>query len=119
MAGTMNVGTVEAAGDGGSVANGAATMGRTAIPPKFYRIGEVVSYSGVSRQTIHNYTTLGLLHENCWSPGGHRLYEEDVFVRLAIIAKMKAANKTLRDIREHFARQDGLEGAGDRSPQSG
>lgn len=30
-------------------------------PPKLYRIGEVVDYSGVSRQTIHNYTTMGLL----------------------------------------------------------
>ena len=119
MARTMNVGTVEALGDGAPVANGTATRGQTAIPPKFYRIGEVVSYSGVSRQTIHNYTTMGLLHENCWSPGGHRLYEEDVFHRLAIIAKMKAANKSLRNIREHFARLDGLEGAGDRSAQSG
>jgi DNA-binding transcriptional MerR regulator len=80
------------------------------IPPKLYRIGEVINYAGVSRQTIHNYTTMGLLQESCWSPGGHRLYDESVFHRLEVIAEMKAANKSLRDIREHFARLDGSEG---------
>ena len=81
------------------------------IPPKLYRIGEVVGYAGVSRQTIHNYTTMGLLHESCWSPGGHRLYDESVFGRLATIVKMKAANKSLRDIQEYFTRLDGQGGA--------
>jgi hypothetical protein len=76
-------------------------------PPKLYRIGEVVDYSGVSRQTIHNYTTMGLLHESRWTNGGHRLYDESVFERLDKIAELKAQNKSLQDIREHFARLDG------------
>lgn len=76
------------------------------MPPKLYRIGEVVDYSGVSRQTIHNYTTMGLLRETRWTRGGHRLYDETVFGRLDTIAELKARRKSLQDIREYFARLD-------------
>ena len=75
-------------------------------PPKLYRIGEVVEYSGMSRQTIHNYTTMGILQESRWTPGGHRLYDESVFERLDAIIELKAASRSLQDIREHFADQD-------------
>ena len=83
-----------------------ATPGHRPRPPKLYRIGEVVSYSGMSRQTIHNYTTMGLLHESRWTQGGHRLYDEDVFERLDKIADLKAGNKTMQDIRDYFAELD-------------
>jgi len=79
---------------------------RRPIPPKLYRIGEVVGYSGVSRQTIHNYTTMGLLREHCWTEGGHRLYDESVFERLDGISELKAQRKSLRYIRQHFALLD-------------
>jgi len=59
------------------------------VPPKLYRIGEIVRHTGLSRQTIHNYTTMGLLHEAEWTPGGHRLYDESVFHRLQRIADLK------------------------------
>ena len=74
-------------------------------PPKLYRIGEVVEYSGMSRQTVHNYTTMGLLPESSWTKGGHRLYDESVFERLDRIAEMKAQGKALEEIREYFARE--------------
>ena len=73
---------------------------RRPIPPKLYRIGEVAAYAGTSRQTIHNYTTMGLLQESQWSEGGHRLYDETVFPRLDEIFLMKARRRTLKDIRE-------------------
>jgi len=92
--------------EGGSSLSGAGGGRRRAVPPKLYRIGEVVSYSGVSRQTIHNYTTMGLLRESCWTPGGHRLYDASVFERLDTIAELKRQRKSLRDIREHFARRE-------------
>ena len=72
-------------------------------PPKLYRIGEVVEYSGMSRQTIHNYTTMGLLQETRWTRGGHRLYDESVFERLDLIGDLKAQNKSLEAIRRFFA----------------
>jgi DNA-binding transcriptional MerR regulator len=77
------------------------------IPPKLYRIGEVVAYAGMGRQTIHNYTAMGLLHEVTRTDGGHRLYDESVFERLDKIAELKAQNKSMQDIREYFARLEG------------
>ncbi len=76
------------------------------VPPKLYRIGEIVEHVGISRQTIHNYAIMGLLHEVRWTPGGHRLFGEDVFERLRIIAELKARRRSLQDIREYFRRLD-------------
>src|SRR5688572_8630303 len=58
------------------------------IPKKLYKIGEVMRHSGLSRQTIHNYTMLGLLTEDERTESGHRLYGEGVFER---IERIKAA----------------------------
>jgi hypothetical protein len=92
-------------------AGATATVDRKRIkPPKLYRIGEVVDYSGMSRQTIHNYTIMGLLHESKWTSGGHRLYDESVFERLDLIADLKLQDKSLEDIREVFVKQDGVQG---------
>jgi hypothetical protein len=73
------------------------------LPRKLYRIGEVVEYAGVSRQTIHNYTTMGLIQEASWTQGGHRLYDEEVFDRLDAISQLKAQRRSLGYIREYFA----------------
>ncbi|UCC23124.1 MAG: MerR family transcriptional regulator [Planctomycetota bacterium] len=69
------------------------------IPAKLYRIGELVRHSPFSRQTIHNYTVMGLIRESQWSNGGHRLYDESVFERLSRIIELKKT-KTLWEIRE-------------------
>jgi len=63
--------------------------GESMAPPKRYRIGEVIRHTGFSRQTLHNYTVMGLIHESDWTEGGHRLYDEDVFQRLALIRQLK------------------------------
>lgn len=76
------------------------------IPPKLYRIGEIVEHSGLSRQTIHNYTTMGLLIEARRTEGGHRLYDESVFKRLNGIMALKAQHKSLAYIREYYAKLD-------------
>jgi len=59
------------------------------LPPKLYRIGDVIQYSGLSRQTIHNYTAMGLIRESQWTKTGHRLYDEDVFRYLALIKQLR------------------------------
>ncbi len=66
-------------------------------PRKLYRIGEVTQHTGLSRQTVHNYTTMGLICESEWTPGGHRLYDESVFQQLALIEELKRT-RTLRQI---------------------
>jgi DNA-binding transcriptional MerR regulator len=79
-----------------------ATVSSRRRPPKLYRVGEVVDYSGVSRQTIHNYTTMGLIRTTGWTRGGHRLYDESVFARLDMIAEFKHGNKSMDFIRTFF-----------------
>jgi DNA-binding transcriptional MerR regulator len=68
------------------------------VPAKLYRIGELVRYTPFSRQTIHNYTIMGLIREAEWTQGGHRLYDESVFERLSRILALKKT-KTLCQIR--------------------
>jgi len=68
------------------------------VPAKLYRIGELVRYTPFSRQTIHNYTIMGLITEAQWTEGGHRLYDESVFQRLSRIMELKKS-KTLPEIR--------------------
>ena len=69
------------------------------VPEKFYRVGELVYHTSLSRQTIHNYTAMGLIREAKWTNGGHRLYDESVFGKLAQIAKLKKT-KTLLEIKK-------------------
>lgn len=68
------------------------------VPAKRYRIGELVRYSPFSRQTIHNYTIMGLIREAEWTEGGHRLYDESVFERLSRIVELRKT-KSLTEIR--------------------
>jgi len=72
------------------------------VPEKLYRIGEIVRYTPYSRQTIHNYTIMGLIKEVAWTQGGHRLYDESVFSRLSRITELRKT-KTLGQIREILA----------------
>ena len=74
------------------------------IPAKLYRIGELVNYSPFSRQTIHNYTIMGLIREAEWTDGGHRLYDESVFERLSEIIRLRKT-KTLSEIREILSKK--------------
>ena len=75
------------------------------IPAKLYRIGELVDYTPFSRQTIHNYTIMGLIREAKWTEGGHRLYDESVFERLSEIIRLRKT-KTLSEIREALSIKD-------------
>ena len=70
-------------------------------PVKLYKIGEIVKCTPFSRQTIHNYTIMGLIQEDQWTDGGHRLYDEKVFERLSEIMELRKT-KTLSEIREIF-----------------
>jgi DNA-binding transcriptional MerR regulator len=74
-------------------------------PKKLYKIGEVIRYSGISRQTLHNYTMLGLIREVERTESGHRLYGPDVFERLERVIALKKEEKTLRDIQDIISRE--------------
>jgi len=75
-------------------------MARRRLPEKLYRIGEVMDFTGLSRQTLHFYATLGLIKEKKRTPAGYRLFPPSVFGSLERIRKLKKKGFTLREIRE-------------------
>lgn len=79
------------------------------IPAKLYRVGELVRYTPFSRQTIHNYTAMGLIREAEWTEGGHRLYDQSVFERLSKITELRKT-KTLDQIRRILNQEDAAAG---------
>lgn len=72
---------------------------------KLFKIGEVMQYTGLSRQTIHNYTLAGLIQEARRTPSGHRLYDESVFDRLEQIKILQSKNYTLLQIKKLLEQQ--------------
>lgn len=72
---------------------------------KLFKIGEVMQYTGLSRQTIHNYTLAGLIQEARRTVSGHRLYDESVFDRLEQIKVLQTKNYTLMQIKKILDQQ--------------
>lgn len=74
-------------------------------PRKLYKIGEVMKHTNLSRQTIHNYTMMGLIREADWTESGHRLYAEEVFERIRKIEMLKR-HRPLREVMEILGKED-------------
>jgi hypothetical protein len=90
---------VESAEDAASAADAASTAPRRpTIPVKLYRVSEIAQHLGLTRQTVHNYATIGLITEETRTPGGQRLFDESVFGRLIQIQHLKRRHR-LNDIR--------------------
>jgi len=70
---------------------------------KLYKIGEIIEETGLSRQTLHNYTLTGLIQERKRTLSGHRLYDEQVFERLEQIKTLQGKNYTLQQIKKILA----------------
>lgn len=68
------------------------------IPRKLYRVSEIARHLEVTRQTVHNYATMGLITEESQTEGGQRLFDESVFARLAHIERLKGTYR-LHEIR--------------------
>lgn len=68
-------------------------------PRKLFKIGEVMRYSGLSRQTVHNYTMMGLISPVERTDSGHRLYPEDVFEDIEKIERFKR-HHTLAEVKD-------------------
>jgi len=68
------------------------------LPLKLYRVSEIADHLGLTRQTIHNYATIGLIAEEGQTPGGQRLFGESVFADLALILRLKQTHR-LHEIR--------------------
>jgi DNA-binding transcriptional MerR regulator len=72
-------------------------------PEEMLPTGEVMKRSGLSRQVLYQYTTMGLISEVAQTKAGYRLYPVEVLRRLEIIRSLNEMGYTLRDIKEIFA----------------
>ena len=67
-----------------------------------FTTGQVMKRTGLSRQVLYQYSTMGLIREATTTPKGHRRYSEDVFQHLDLIRELNQTGYTLRDIKEIF-----------------
>ena len=74
-------------------------------PLKLFKVGEIMRHTKLSRQTIHNYTMLGLIKPAERTPSGHRLYGEEVFDRIKKIELLKL-HHTLDEVRTMLLAED-------------
>ena len=77
-------------------------MARGQLPEKLYRMAEFMEHTGLSRQTLHFYATLGLIREKRRTPSGYRLFPPQVFRDLERVKSLKQKGLTLREIRERL-----------------
>ncbi len=77
-------------------------MTKTNGERKLFKSGEVVKQSGITRQMLYMYTTMGLVEEVKKTPTGHKLYDQSIFRRLKLIHDLNESGYTLRDIRDIF-----------------
>ena len=77
-------------------------MARSQLPEKLYRMAEIIEHTGLSRQTLHYYATLGLIHEKRRTQSGYRLFPPTVFRDLERVKSLKQKGLTLREIRERL-----------------
>ncbi len=70
------------------------------LPEKLYRVGEVMDHTGLTRQTLQFYATIGLIREKSRTGAGYRLFAPSVFAVLERVRALKKKGYTLREIRE-------------------
>jgi hypothetical protein len=81
------------------------TGGATFQPKKLYRTEEVLRATGLSRQVLYRYISLGLITPAEVTETGRRLFAENVFGTLDVIRDLNESGYSLRDIRETFFRR--------------
>ena len=74
-------------------------------PRKFWKVGELIRHTGLSRQTLHNWVQLGLICEAEQTDSGHRLFDDSVFSRLERIQRYRQRGKGLREIAQLLDKQ--------------
>ena len=66
------------------------------------KTSEVLEKSGVTRQMLYLYTTMGLVDPAETTGAGHRLYDPSVLEKLRIIRDAVETGYSLKDVKEIF-----------------
>ena len=67
--------------------------------------GQLARKSGLSRQTVHHYTVLGLIVPVERTEGGFRLYDDSALRRIRLVRGLLSTGYTLRDLSETYFRE--------------
>jgi DNA-binding transcriptional MerR regulator len=85
------------------------TMARRRTKPKpeaerrvLLKTSEVLARSGITRQMLYLYTTMGLVDPVETTAAGHKLFGEDVLAKLKIVRDALETGYSLRDVKEVF-----------------
>jgi DNA-binding transcriptional MerR regulator len=73
-----------------------------AAPEALMKTSEVLEKSGITRQMLYLYTTMGLVEPKEKTAAGHGLFDETVLSRLKIIRDALETGYSLRDVKEIF-----------------
>lgn len=65
-----------------------------------WKVGELASRTGLSVRALHHYEEVGLLIPSGRTDSGHRLYTDEVVLRLQQITSLRALGLSLSEIRE-------------------
>ena len=79
-------------------------MSDSTSPRPRLKTGELAKQTGLSRQMIYSYVTMGLISEAEKTPSGHKLFDPSVVTRLKLIQDLHEWGYTLRDIKQIFFR---------------
>jgi len=69
------------------------------------KIGELARRTGLTRQAIHQYVQLGLIHPVQHTRGGQRLFDKGAIQRIELVRKLLDSGYTLQALRETFFRE--------------
>jgi DNA-binding transcriptional MerR regulator len=72
---------------------------------KLWKAGELARFTGLTRQSLHQYVLLGLLVPVETTKGGQRLFDQKAAERIKLIRDLLANGYTLRDIRDTFFKE--------------
>ncbi len=82
----------------------ALTVDESLAQTKLYRIGIIAKACGLSRQTIHNYTKMGIIKPSQITKGGHRLYSASAIEIVNSTRELKKTH-TLKEV-VHICQRD-------------
>ncbi len=80
-------------------------MRRKDVKDGLHTAGELARRAGLTRQTVHHYTVLGLIAPVERTGGGFRLYDESALRRIRIVQGLLSTGYTLRDLSETYFKE--------------
>jgi DNA-binding transcriptional MerR regulator len=69
---------------------------------QLYKTGEFLRESGISRQTLYTYLTMGLIEEAKRTRTGRHLFDDKALKRVKIIQRLNSTGYPLRAIKEIY-----------------